>query len=161
MHFVSGHFDGCGNHGNCYRQGTDFYCCCQPGMLIDPLMSNGLFHTYSMDESFHHIRVWLIGCLGFNGPLRQYFSLYRAVFQRGGGKRRETIEENKNVLTTPTRIYCKRNRPLPYYHPFCRTPRLWKFTQDHRTTIPPLHIGGVWLDHLLVVWQLLKFLCKQ
>ena len=22
---------------------------------------------------------WLVGCLGFNGPLRQYFSLYRAV----------------------------------------------------------------------------------
>ena len=29
---------------------------------------------------------WLVGCLvgccGFNGPLRQYFSLYRAVFRR-------------------------------------------------------------------------------
>ena len=24
-------------------------------------------------------RRWLVGCLGFNGPLRQYFSLYRAV----------------------------------------------------------------------------------
>ena len=22
---------------------------------------------------------WLVGCFGFNGPLRQYFSLYRAV----------------------------------------------------------------------------------
>ena len=27
---------------------------------------------------------WLVGCFGFNGPLRQYFSLYRAVSQRGG-----------------------------------------------------------------------------
>ena len=27
---------------------------------------------------------WLVGCFGFNGPLRQYFSLYRAVFQRKG-----------------------------------------------------------------------------
>ena len=27
---------------------------------------------------------WLVGCLGFNGPLRQYFSLYRAVSQREG-----------------------------------------------------------------------------
>ena len=26
---------------------------------------------------------WLVGCFGFNGPLRQYFSLYRAVSQRG------------------------------------------------------------------------------
>ena len=24
---------------------------------------------------------WLVGCLGFYGPLRQYFSLYRAVSQ--------------------------------------------------------------------------------
>ena len=25
---------------------------------------------------------WLVGCFGINGPLRQYFSLYRAVSQR-------------------------------------------------------------------------------
>ena len=30
-------------------------------------------------------RIWLVGWLvGFNGPLRQYFSLYRAVPQREG-----------------------------------------------------------------------------
>ena len=56
---------------------------------------------------------WLVGWFGFNGPMRQYFSLYRAVSQREG-ERKET-EENKNVQTTPTRTYCKRNRPLPYY----------------------------------------------
>ena len=28
---------------------------------------------------------WLVGCFGLNGPLRQYFSLYRAVSQREGG----------------------------------------------------------------------------
>ena len=27
---------------------------------------------------------WLVGCFGFNGPLRQYFSQYRAVSQREG-----------------------------------------------------------------------------
>ena len=27
---------------------------------------------------------WLVGCFGFNGPLRQYFGLYRAVSQREG-----------------------------------------------------------------------------
>ena len=27
---------------------------------------------------------WLLVVLGFNGPLRQYFSLYRAVSQREG-----------------------------------------------------------------------------
>ena len=50
----------------------------------------------------------LVGCFGFNGPLRQYFSLYRAASQRDG-ERRERIDESKNVQTTPTRTYCKRN----------------------------------------------------
>ena len=27
-----------------------------------------------------------VGCFGFNGPLRQYFSLYRAVSQREGAR---------------------------------------------------------------------------
>ena len=43
---------------------------------------------------------WLVGCIGFNGPLRQYFSLYRAVSQREG-ERGERIDESKNVQTTP------------------------------------------------------------
>ena len=29
---------------------------------------------------------WLVGCFGFNGPLRQYFSPYRAVSKREGEK---------------------------------------------------------------------------
>ena len=29
----------------------------------------------------------LVGCFGLNGPLRQYFSLYRAVSQREGEKK--------------------------------------------------------------------------
>ena len=36
----------------------------------------------------------LVGSFMFNGPLRQYFSLYRAVSQRGR-KKREVIEEGK------------------------------------------------------------------
>ena len=78
--------------------------------------------------------IWLVGCFGFNGPLRQYFSLYRAVSQREG-ETRERIDESKNVQTTPTRTYFKRNRPLPYCN--CRTPRHCKFSQHHRTTRPP------------------------
>ena len=31
-----------------------------------------------------YVHGWLVGCFGFNGPLRQYFSLYRAVSQREG-----------------------------------------------------------------------------
>ena len=29
----------------------------------------------------------LVGCFGLNGPLKQYFSLYRAVSQRGGERK--------------------------------------------------------------------------
>ena len=77
----------------------------------------------------------LVGCFGFNGPLRQYFSLYRAVSQREG-ERGERIDESKSVQTTPTPTFCKRNRPLPYCNQNCRTPRHWKFTQHHRITRP-------------------------
>ena len=77
----------------------------------------------------------LVDCFVLNGPLRQYFRLYR-VISRSLRKRREKIEEGKNIQTTPIRTYCKRNRPLPYYHPNCRTPRHWKYTQDHRMTRP-------------------------
>ena len=70
--------------------------------------------------------------------------LFQTVFQsisghlpERGRKRREKTEESKNDQTTPTRTYCKRNRPLPYYHPNCRTPRHWKIAQGHRTTRPP------------------------
>ena len=30
---------------------------------------------------------WLVGCLRLNGPLRQYFILYRAVSQREGERK--------------------------------------------------------------------------
>ena len=30
---------------------------------------------------------WLDGCFGLNGPLRQYFSLFRAVSQREGERK--------------------------------------------------------------------------
>ena len=79
----------------------------------------------------------LVGCFGFNGPLRQYFSLYRAVSQREGERGEKGQRRVKMSKTTPTRTYCKRNMPLPYYHPNCRTPWHWKFTQHHRTIRPP------------------------
>ena len=34
-----------------------------------------------------HSLDWLVGCFGLNGPLRQYFSLYRAVSQREGERK--------------------------------------------------------------------------
>ena len=54
------------------------------------------------------------------------------------GERGEKIAESKNAQTTPTRTYCQRNRPLPYYHPNCGTSR-----QNHgilkRTFAPSDH----------------------
>ena len=74
--------------------------------------------------------------MGFFQPNLLYFVLcYDFHVGRKGRKRREKIEESKNVQTT--RTYWKRNRPLPYYHPNCRTPRHWKFTLEHRITRPP------------------------
>ena len=38
---------------------------------------------------------WLVDCFGFNGPLRQFFSQYRAITQREGEKREMTDERQK------------------------------------------------------------------
>ena len=99
------------------------------------------YTIYPYYDNLMHFRIWFVGCFGFNGPLRQYFSLYRAVFHREGERGEKRIDESKNVQTTPTtRTYNKRSRPLPYCNPNCRTPRHWKFTQHHRTTRPtPVH----------------------
>ena len=43
--------------------------------------------------------------------------------RKGGRKRRERIDESQKVQTTPTRIYCKRSRPLLYCNQNCWTPR--------------------------------------
>ena len=42
----------------------------------------------------------IVGYFGFNGPSRQFFSLYRAVSQRGR-KKREMIEERKMPKQPP------------------------------------------------------------
>ena len=41
----------------------------------------------------------LVGCFGLISPLRQYFNLYRTVFQTGR-KKREQIDERKMSKTT-------------------------------------------------------------
>ena len=42
------------------------------------------FIIFSLISSQNTGNRFLVGCFGFNGPLRQYFSLYRAVSQREG-----------------------------------------------------------------------------
>ena len=63
------------------------------------------------------IRRILVGCFGLNGPSRQYFSLYRAVSQREGEKETRKDRGEKKCPNNPTRTYCKRSRPLPYFYP--------------------------------------------
>ena len=46
-----------------------------------------LFSSLKIPAAFSGLTwIWLVGCFGFSGPLRQYFSLYLAVSQREGGR---------------------------------------------------------------------------
>ena len=94
------------------------------------------------EEQFIALRVgiyldWLVGCFGFNGPLRQYFSLYRAVSQREGergekGQMREKM--SKQPQPAPA---ASATGPCPTIIQISRTPRHWKITKHLRTTRPP------------------------
>ena len=48
-------------------------------MLLDLLLGNSKLMTI---VRFDFVVGCLVGCFELNGPLRQYFSLYRAVSQR-------------------------------------------------------------------------------
>ena len=45
----------------------------------------GLFAIKSYEDLLPGF--WLIGCFGFNGPMRQYFSLFRARGRKKGNIR--------------------------------------------------------------------------
>ena len=51
--------------------------------------STVLCHCFilAIELSYYQNVGWLVGCFGLNGPLRQYFSLYRAVSQRAGERK--------------------------------------------------------------------------
>ena len=57
-------------------------------MLVMPSV---LFGHISFPQLLKAVFDWLVslvGCFGLNGPFRQYFSLYRAVPQREGERRK-------------------------------------------------------------------------
>ena len=94
--------------------------------------------TESDQNGPNHQLLHLVGWLFWvKRPFETVFQSISGRLSKRGRKRRERIDESKNVQTTPTRTYCKRSRPLPYCNPNCRTPRHWKLTQYHRTTRPP------------------------
>ena len=78
-----------------------------------------------------------LGCFGFNGPLKQYFSPYRAVSQREGErgeKGQKRVKMSKQLPPAPT---ASAVGPCPTLTQTSRTPRPRKFSQRHRTTRPP------------------------
>ena len=86
-----------------------------------------------------HTHTWsdcLLGCFGFNGPLRQSFSLYRVVSRREG-ERKEMINERKKMSKqhppAPTESAIG---SCPTIIQISRTPQHWKLTQHHRATRP-------------------------
>ena len=110
----------------------------------------------------------LVGCFGFNGHLRQYFSLYRAVSRRER-ERGERTDESKCVQTTPTCTYCKRNRPLPYCYqrgwsggamvlgkrPALGHPTIW-ITVGQGPTALVVGAGGGCLDIFTLIYPFLS-----
>ena len=55
-------------------------------MASMPIYGKNLKKSSSPEPLDRWLVGWLVGCFGFNGPLRQYFSLYWAVSQREGEK---------------------------------------------------------------------------
>ena len=69
------------------------------------------------DQCFTLTWIWLVGCFGVKRPFETVFQSVSGRLPESGWKRREMIDERKNVQTTPTRTQWKRSRPLPYYYP--------------------------------------------
>ena len=59
---------------------------------------------------------WLFVVLGLT-PFETIFQSISGRLPKRGRKKREVIDERKNVQTTPSRTYYKRSRPLPHYYP--------------------------------------------
>ena len=92
------------------------------------MLSKKLLSMFSRSSRYREVD-WLV-VLGLR-PFETVFQSISGRLPKRGRKRKERIDESKNVQTTPTRTYCKCSNPD------CRTPRHWKFTQHHRTTRPP------------------------
>ena len=93
--------------------------------------------------NFVYTLLILVGCLvvfGLNDPLRQYFSLYRVVSQREGEREEKGQMRVKMSKQSPPAPTARAVGPCPTLIQTSRTPRHWKFTQDHCTTRPPHYI---------------------
>ena len=80
--------------------------------------------------------IWLVGCFWFNGPLRQYFSLYRAVSQRQGERKGNDRWEKKMSKQPPPAPTASAISPCPTIIQTSRTLQHCMFTQHPRSTRP-------------------------
>ena len=95
------------------------------------------FYLSTNSDIISHKYGWLVGCFGCSGPLRQYFSLYRAVSQREGERGEKGQMREKMSQQPPPTPTASATGPCPTIIQISRTPRHWKFTQHLRTTRPP------------------------
>ena len=73
------------------------------------------FRSYILYSVQHLMPLYLcrlVGWLGFNGSLKQYFRLYRTV-SKSGRKKKEMTDERKKCPNNPIRTHCKHSRPSP------------------------------------------------
>ena len=75
---------------------------------------------------------WLVGCFGLNGPLRQYFSLYWAVSQREGERKRSFYVKVFYVMGTALsgKLSCPCDRSCFVAGSLCRKQEI---IRDHNT----------------------------
>ena len=78
---------------------------------------------------------WLIGCFGFHGPLRQYFSQNRAVSLERVRKREMTDERKCPTNPHPHPVQAQEAHAL-LVSKLVGRPGTGSFTPHHRTTRP-------------------------
>ena len=70
-------------------------------------------------------------------PFETVFQSKSGRLPERGRKKREMIDERKIFKQPPPASTASAVSPCPTMIQISRTPRLWKFTQHHRTTRPP------------------------
>ena len=74
--------------------------------FVNPIKVNSFAYLFDtgLERTGHMLCIvvgWLVGCFGLNGPLRQYFSLHRAVFQRERQKEKSLTREKISKQPPP------------------------------------------------------------
>ena len=108
----------------------------QSRLLFNLKYSTGLIMEHIFPHRYHLSHsCWLVGCFGLNVPLRQYFSLYRAVSHRERERKKKEMTDERKMSKQPSpKPTASAVGPCPTVSQISTTPRHWKFTQHHRST---------------------------